>query len=77
VILVQLVQQLLVQQLLEQLARVQLVRRQVLQVLKEPHPSKYSVELQVLEWEVFRLLEPLLLVHWNQEKQPADCSGSR
>ena len=68
------VQQLLAQQLLEQLARVQLVLRQVLQ---ERHPLKYSVELQVLEWEAFHLLEPLLLVHWNQEKQPADCSGSR
>jgi hypothetical protein len=65
-----------VQVLLEQkqLEQVQLVRRQVLQ---ERHPLKYSVELQVLEWEVFRLLVPLLLVHWNQEKQPADCSGSR
>jgi hypothetical protein len=65
-----------VQVLLEQkqLEQVQLVRRQVLQ---ERHPLKYSVELQVLEWEVFHLLEPLLLVHWNQEKQPADCSGSR
>jgi hypothetical protein len=64
-----------VQVLLEQkqLEQVQLVRRQVLQ---ERHPLKYSVELQVLEWVVFRLLEPLLLVHWNQEKQPADCSGS-
>jgi hypothetical protein len=41
------------QQLLEQLARVQLVRRQVLQVLQEQHPSKYLVELQVLELVVF------------------------
>ncbi len=41
------------QQLLEQLARVQLVRRQVLQVLQEQHPSKYLVELRVLELVVF------------------------
>jgi hypothetical protein len=66
-----------VQQLLEQLARVQLVQLVRRQVLQEHHPLKYSVELQVLELEVFRLLVHLLLVHWNQEKQPADCSGSR
>ena len=62
-------------QLVPQLLELEIqVQRQVLQ---ERHPLKYSVELQVLEWEVFHLLEPLLLVHWNQEKQPADCSGSR
>jgi hypothetical protein len=62
-------------QLVPQLLELEIqVQRQVLQ---ERHPLKYSVELQVLEWVVFRLLVPLLLVHWNQEKQPADCSGSR